>query len=99
MIDLKEWELAEFSDPASFYEAVTSSRGYTPKLAIVAGDCEFLTTQFATKGCVVCATLVHRTREAHLVLLSSEDLTAMRERLAALQVELNSMLLVKGSIR
>jgi hypothetical protein len=99
VFDLNEWELATLSNPANLYEAVTSSRRYKPKLAAADGDCEFLTTEFATNGCVVCATIVHRTREAHLVLLNSEDLTAMRERLADLQVALNSMLLAKGSMR
>jgi hypothetical protein len=95
-IDLNERELAALCNPASFYEAIASARGYTPKLAIVPGDCEFLVTNFAAKGCIVCGTVVHRSRKAHIVLLSSEDLTAMRERLAGVQVELNSMVLTKS---
>jgi hypothetical protein len=94
-IDLSEWELAALCNPASFYEAIVSAKGYMPKLAVVAGDCEFLVTNFAANGCIVCGTVVHRTREAHVVMLSNEDMTELRERLAGVQVELNSAVLTK----
>jgi hypothetical protein len=94
-IDLSEWQLAALCNPASFYEAIVSAKGYVPKLAAAPGDCEFQITNFAASGCIVCATVVHRTREAHLVMLSSEDMTAMCERLTGVQFELNSMLLTK----
>ena len=96
MIQLESWDLPTLCDPEAFYTALTSSKDYSAKPAVIPGDCEFVTTDFAAKDCVVCATVVHSKQEAYLILLNSEDLTAMRESLAELQVGLNSLQLLRA---
>ncbi len=99
MIQLEDWELSTLSNPAALYEAVISAKGYSAKAAIAPGDCELLTTDFTVKACVVCATVVHSRREAYLILLDSDEMTALRERLSGLQVALNSLRLLDRSAR
>lgn len=96
MIQLESWDLPTLCDPGAFYAALTSSRDYSAKPAVIPGDCEFVATDFAAKDCVVCATVVHSKREAYMVLLSSQDLTSLRESLAGLQVGLNSLQLLRA---
>jgi hypothetical protein len=97
MIDIEDWELKTvFGNPLALYEAITSHKTYTPKPPAADGDCEFLATEFVGKGHVLCCVMVHSRQEAHLVMLSSADCTAMRERLGELQSAMNAFLLFRS---
>lgn len=90
MIEIDQFDLhAMFADPSSLYEQIANRRGYSPK-QVVEFDAELIAPGWSSMESVLLVAMVHRERKAYVVMLASEDLTALRETLAHLQISLNA---------
>jgi hypothetical protein len=90
MVDIDQFQLHDlFADPSGLYEQMVNRRGYEPK-QVVEFDAELITPGWSAMGHVLIITMAHRERLAHVIMLSSEDLSALRETLSRLQISLNT---------
>ena len=92
MIQIGEQQLTTIlANPAAFYEMLTARKGYTPKTPRCEGDNEFLLSDVSAMNCLVSCVVVHKRREAFLLLLSPEDVAEFRDRLSESLLALNSL--------
>lgn len=96
MIDIDQFKLHDlFADPEGLYRQMVNRRGYTPK-QVVEFDAELIAPGWSAMDHALLIVMAHSSRRAYVVMLSSEDLTVLRETLAQLQVSLNTAGLLKA---
>jgi hypothetical protein len=97
MIEISESQLkAVLANPAAFYEMLTNRKGYVPKVPLCDGDNELLLSDVAALGCLVGCVIVHKRREAFLLLLSSGDIAEFRDRLSDTLTSMNTSALAQA---
>jgi hypothetical protein len=93
-IEIDQFRLGKlFENPSTFYELVSSRKGYVSKTE-EAFDCELISPGWQALGCIVMYVLVHKEQKAYPIMLSSEDLTELRQSLEQLQIQLNGAALI-----
>ena len=92
--ELDQFKLhALFANPSEFYELMVTRKGYVPK-PVIEFDAELVSPEWTSMGCVILVAMVHHERKAYVIMLSSEDCTAVRESLEQQQMGLNMAQLV-----
>ncbi len=90
MAEISQFKLAElFGDSSALYEKLVRRKGYLRRTQ-VEFDVDLAETPWISMGCGLLIVMVHQRKEAFIVMLSSEDVAAMRESLAEMQVSLNA---------
>ena len=90
MRDIDQFDLHSlFSDPSSLYEQIRNRRGYTPK-QVVEFDIELVAPAWSSMNHVLLVAMIHREKRAHIIMLASEDLTALRGNLEQSQIAVNT---------
>lgn len=91
MISISERQVKTvLANPAAFYEMLTARKGYAPRIPLCDGDNELLLSDVSALGCLVACTIVHKRREAFLLLLSRDDVAELRDRLTDALVSMNT---------
>lgn len=99
-VELKESQVKEvLANPAAFYELLTTRKGYVPKAPVCEGDNELVLTDVAALDCLVACVIVHKRREAFLLLLSAEDVAEFRGRLGDGLTSMNMQTFTQAIIR
>ena len=84
--EIDQWKLGQlFGHPAELYELVANRKGYASKAPVIQGDCEFVVLDIVSMECGLCVCMVHAERRAFVMMLNSEDISAVRESLQQLQ--------------
>ena len=68
---------------------MANRRGYTPR-HVVEFDAELIAPGWSTMGHLLLVVMVHHDRKAYVIMLASEDLTALRENLEQSQIAVNT---------
>jgi hypothetical protein len=84
---------ALFASPAEFYELMLTRKGYLPN-QVVEFDAELVAPGWTSMGRVLLCAMVHHEKKAYLIMLNSEECSAMRETLEQQQIGLNMAQLV-----
>jgi hypothetical protein len=87
-----------FADPSELYKQMVAQKGYVPRQQ-TEFDAELIAPGWIALECVVLVVMVHHERRAYVTMLSSEDLTGLRDALEHLQVNLNATTLISSSGR
>ena len=69
------------ADPSELYATICAHPEYKRRPQTFPGDCEFVTTEFVHRDCLICCVVIHQLKKAFLVSLSAGEGVDLFEKL------------------